>query len=210
MSSKAKTANAERAREQLPAKEYQPTPRENRALAAHEQRRQANNPSPRMKILGKEDAYQIAPDHDDAETGFRLVMESFGTSRPDFASHIIAQLGALVQQRGEMHELEFNAMLELAKGVRPEDEIECMLAAQMAAVHSATMDYALRLRRADTIKKAEAYERGFNKLARTFAAQVEALKRYRSRGDQKIVVKHVHVHEGGKAVVGNVSHGGRG
>jgi hypothetical protein len=38
-----------------------------------------------------------------------------------------------------------------------------------------------------------------NKLARTFAAQVEALKNYRSKGEQRIVVQHVNVGEGGQA-----------
>ena len=53
-------------------------------------------------------------------------------------------------------------------------------------------------------------ERGFNKLARTFAAQMETLKRYRTGGEQKVTVQHVTVNEGGQAVVGNVSHGGGG
>jgi hypothetical protein len=39
---------------------------------------------------------------------------------------------------------------------------------------------------------------------------VEALKRYRSRGDQTVRVEHVTVNEGGQAIVGNVNHGGRG
>jgi len=52
-------------------------------------------------------------------------------------------------------------------------------------------------------------ERAFNKLARTFAAQVEALKRYRTGGEQKVTVEHVTVNEGGQAIVGNVRHGGR-
>jgi hypothetical protein len=43
-----------------------------------------------------------------------------------------------------------------------------------------------------------------NKLARTFAAQVEALKRHRSAGEQTIKVEHVTVNEGGQAVVGIV------
>jgi hypothetical protein len=50
----------------------------------------------------------------------------------------------------------------------------------------------------------------FNKLARTFAAQVEALKRYRSSGEQTMRVEHVTVNEGGQAIVGNVTHGRRG
>jgi hypothetical protein len=48
-------------------------------------------------------------------------------------------------------------------------------------------------------------ERAFNKLTRTFAAQVSALKEYRSKGEQKMTVQHVHVAEGGQAIVGNVN-----
>jgi hypothetical protein len=44
-----------------------------------------------------------------------------------------------------------------------------------------------------------------NKLTRTFAAQVSALKEYRSKGEQKMTVQHVHVAEGAQAIVGNVS-----
>jgi hypothetical protein len=47
-------------------------------------------------------------------------------------------------------------------------------------------------------------ERAFNKLARTFATQVEALKRYRNGGEQTVRVEQVTVNEGGQAIVGNV------
>ena len=46
-----------------------------------------------------------------------------------------------------------------------------------------------------------------NKLARTFAAQVEVLKKYRSAGEQTIKVQHVTVNDGGQAIVGNVNQG---
>jgi hypothetical protein len=52
--------------------------------------------------------------------------------------------------------------------------------------------------------------RAFNQLARTFATQVEALKRYRTGGEQKVTVQHVTVNEGGQAIVGNVRKGGGG
>jgi hypothetical protein len=48
-------------------------------------------------------------------------------------------------------------------------------------------------------------ERAFNKLTRTFASQMEALKRYRTGGEQKVTVQHVTVSEGGQAIVGNVT-----
>ena len=43
-----------------------------------------------------------------------------------------------------------------------------------------------------------------------FAAQVEALQRYRGKGQQKVTVEHVHVHAGGQAIVGAITPGGGG
>jgi hypothetical protein len=43
---------------------------------------------------------------------------------------------------------------------------------------------------------------------RTFTSQMETLKRYRGGTQQTVKVKHVHVHEGGQAIVGNVETGG--
>ncbi len=49
------------------------------------------------------------------------------------------------------------------------------------------------------------------KLTRTYAAQMEALNKYRGKGQQKMTVEHVHVHDGGQAIVGPVSRdGGKG
>jgi hypothetical protein len=53
-------------------------------------------------------------------------------------------------------------------------------------------------------------EPGLNKLARRFASQLEALKRYRTGGEQKITVQHVSVNDNAQAIVGNVSAGGEG
>ena len=48
------------------------------------------------------------------------------------------------------------------------------------------------------------------KMLQTFTAQVETLKKYRTGGQQKVTVEHVHVGEGGQAIVGNVNQGGGG
>ena len=52
---------------------------------------------------------------------------------------------------------------------------------------------------ADTIPQQDSAEGAFNKLARTFAARVEALKRSRTGGERKITVEHVPVNKGGQA-----------
>jgi hypothetical protein len=59
-----------------------------------------------------------------------------------------------------------------------------MLAAQMAGIHTATMRMMERLANADDIPGLDSTERAFNNLARTFAGQVEALKRYRTDTEQ--------------------------
>jgi anion-transporting ArsA/GET3 family ATPase len=87
-----------------------------------------------------------------------------------------------------------------------------MLAAQMAAIHCSSMNFAVRLNSADTLKQRESAERSLNRLARTFTCQLEALKKYRG-GEQRIIVQHqqVNVNEGGQAIVGTVEQhqGGR-
>ena len=96
----------------------------------------------------------------------------------------------------------------LSKACKPRDQLEAMLAAQIGTVHILTMEFARRLSSADNIVQQDAAERALNKLAWTFTAQMECLKRYRSSGEQKIVVERVSVSDGGQAIVGNVTHGG--
>ena len=91
--------------------------------------------------------------------------------------------------------------------IKPQDEIEGMLAAQMVAAHNASME---------CFRRAMLFEQSFegrsenlsqaNKLSRTYSTMMEALSRYRGKGQQKMVVEHVHVYAGGQAIVGNVPH----
>ena len=82
-----------------------------------------------------------------------------------------------------------------------------MLAAQMAAVHMALMQSSRSMVDSETLAQHETAERSFNRLTRTFVAQTEGLKRYRSGGEQRVSVQHVTVSEGGQAIVGNVTQG---
>lgn len=100
-----------------------------------------------------------------------------------------------------------NFALSVIEGISPRDQLEALLAAQMAAVHMTTMDFSRRLAIAENIAQQDSAERALNKLARTFAVQMEALKRYRTGGEQKVTVHHVTVNEGGQAIVGNVDRG---
>ncbi len=192
------------------AKPYEPTPEERVAIEAMAARKKEPPVAPRMKVTEKKGVSQISPDHPDLAVGHILLMEALGTVELDFLDGLLGQLanagtqGRIVDERG------LNFMLAVVKGVEPKDQVETMLAAQMAAVHMATMTFARRLAHVDNIPQQDSAERAFNKLARTFSAQVEALKRYRTGGEQKVTVEHVTVNKGGQAIVGNVTHGGRG
>ena len=48
------------------------------------------------------------------------------------------------------------------------------------------------------------------RLLRAYATQVEALRRWRNGGSQVVRVEHVHVNEGGQALIGNVRKDGSG
>src|SRR3954471_2846626 len=97
-------------------------------------------------------------------------------------------------------------------GVRPADPLEGMLAAQMVGVHDAAMGC---LRRANVPGQTfEARRMNLdmaNRLARTYATLLEALDKRRGKGQPQVVrVERVNVEAGGRAIVGAVSHPGRG
>jgi hypothetical protein len=120
-------------------------------------------------------------------------MQAIGSDSFDFLHGFLAQLTNVGSQGREPDERGMNFMLSIVKGVEPKDQVEAMLASQMAAVHMATMTFARRLAHVDNIAQQDSAERAFNKLARTFATQIEALKRYRTGGEQKVTVRHVTV-----------------
>jgi hypothetical protein len=68
-----------------------------------------------------------------------LLMEALGTTDPDFLDGILLQLLNAGSRAGKVDERGLNFLLSVVKGVKPRDQVEALLAAQMAAVHAATM-----------------------------------------------------------------------
>ena len=164
----------------------------------------AAKPAPRLKVLNEKET-TISPAHPDQLAGQALLMDALGTADLDFYAGLIDQLASAAWRKGQIDEHSLNFMLSVVKGIEPKDQVEAMLAAQMAAVHMTTMTFAQRLAQVETLPQQDSTERAFNKLTRTFATQMEALKRYRTGGEQKVTVQHVSVSEGGQAIVGNVT-----
>jgi hypothetical protein len=127
-----------------------------------------------------------------------------------FLSHCLKALKP--DEAGDAHAAndERHFQLSSIKDLAPRDPVERMLAVQMAATHVATIRSARWLACTENIPQVQAHYTGFNKLARTFTAQVEALRKHRTGGEQRVTVQHVNVADGGQAIVGNVKTGGRG
>lgn len=202
--------NADTSAKSVPSKAYEPTPQEREVVDAYRASVRGRAAVPVVTVGEGEDLGKLDLDHPDKAVAAVLLAGAVGTNDLDFLGGILVQI-ANVASKGQAADAgATNYMLSMVKGVQPRDQIEAMLAAQMAAVHNATMTFARRLNHVDNIPQQDSAERAFNKLARTFTAQVEALKRYRSAGEQTVRVEHVTVNEGGQAIVGNVTTGGRG
>ncbi len=165
---------------------------------------------PPMKLKMVDGVLQVKFTHADTALAQILMMADLGTCDPGFWAGIQGQVATIGAQGKAIDEGASNFLLSVVRGVQPRDELEAMLAVQMAAIHQATMMMARRLNHVETIPQQDAAERALNKLARTYATQMEALKRYRTGGQQKVTVEHVTVNAGGQAIVGAVAHGGRG
>lgn len=184
------------------------TPRGRQVVRVLDDRQRAKIQAPGLKLVkGKNNNVQVSTDHENDSLGIDMLMNAIGTTDKTFLSCLMTQLVNAGTQGKNYDGKGANFMLSVVKAIDPKDEIEAMLASQMAAVHMATMTFARRLAHVENIPQQDSAEKAFNKLARTFATQVETLKRYRTGGEQKVTVQHVNVSEGGQAIVGNVTDG---
>ena len=179
---------------------YEPDDREQAALDRYNERVEKAQQAPRVKVDGD----RLEVDHHSPAHGCMLLMESLGTTSLPFASATLKQLVNALSVGKNPDQEAVNYALAVIAGARPQDELETMLVAQMAAIHCTTMTFARRLNHVESIEQQNSAERTLNKLARTFTTQLEALKRYRTGGEQKVVVQHVNVNDGGQAIVGTV------
>jgi hypothetical protein len=104
-----------------------------------------------------------------------------------------------------------HAAIDALIGIKPGDELEGMIAAQLVGCHNASMECYRRAMIGEQTFEGRRENLGqANKLSRTYATLLEALNRHRGKGAQKVTVEHVHVHEGAQAIVGNVDTRGGG
>jgi hypothetical protein len=155
---------------------------------------------------------RLGPAHSDVNGFHKRLLDAFGTDAADFAETEVLRLSrGLGHSKNSPASIKtLNAVLAVVDGIGPENEVEAMLASQMAMTHALTMQ---AMSRAHWAEYQAEYQTAGNlavKLSRTFTMQMEALTKLRRGGEQTVRVEHVHVHSGGQAIVGNVNHPGGG
>jgi hypothetical protein len=153
---------------------YQRTPQE--AAVVNKLQGKRAEEAPRLKVSTVGNILKIETHHPDRDIGNALLMEALATTDIDFLSGLVTQLANAVD--GKADEQRLNFMFSVVKNIKARDQIEAMLAAQMAAVHVATMRSSRSLAEAESLEHRDSAERTLNKLMRTFAMQMGALKQF--------------------------------
>ena len=144
-------------------------------------------------------ALAIGPRHCDEQGGSYTLVDAFATTSEYFTSESLIQIAEMSVRDGEVSNDKVNAKLALMGGIAPRDELEAALGLQMVATHDLSMLMLLRAKNASHLEGMREYGNLATKLTRTFTAQMKALSEWRRGGEQ--VVRHIHVYEGGQAVV---------
>lgn len=149
------------------------------------------------------------PPHSDDGLWWLQLADAFGTRSSAVISTFMDQLEALCGQshwdddakQWRLDENQFSAALAIVNSVKPRNEMEAALAAQMVAIHLLTMRVTARALKYDYDTRTAATA---GKLAKTFTLQMEALQSLQGRkrtARQSITVRkelhqHVHYHRG--------------
>ncbi|MFO1173385.1 MAG: hypothetical protein U1E49_20755 [Hyphomicrobiaceae bacterium] len=154
---------------------------------------------------------RIGPVPGDEATWRERLHAAFGTVGDAFAlTELDRLITACKLSDGSIDPIRINAVLAAIDGVRPRNELEAMLAAEIAITHGLVIDFLHKAKRAQYLPQLEAQGRLAAKLMRALAGHIELLAKLQRGGEQTVRVEHVHVHAGGQAVVGHVAVGGRG
>ena len=161
-----------------------------------------------LEPAGFDNEHWTAPHSDEGLWALQLA-DAFGTRSRAVISTFMAQLAALCREshwddearQWRLDENEYSAALAMVNSIKPKNEMEAALAAQMVAIHLLQMKVAARAIKYEYETQTVA---AAGKLARTFTMQLESLQRLRGKQKttrQSISVKkelhqHVHYHRG--------------
>jgi hypothetical protein len=146
------------------------------------------------------------PPVEDAKEWWARLKAALGTPSSDFVSQTLFQLQSAARLPcGGISEIAVNAALSMIESAKPKDEVEAALLIQMACTHTAAMAVLSRIGGAHGGDRHMAMmASAASKILRSFAVQVETLRRLRAGGSQYMRIEHIHVEPNAQAVIGNL------
>ncbi len=151
--------------------------------------------------------------HVEAQTNFDnhalKIFTATGTAN-NAGFHLLAQtIGASFRDQYPDIATQMQTLQEALIAMKPNDYQEGMLCSRIVTLHEHAMVCFSRAAHPDNTVMTNNYNIGI-KLMRLANETLDALNRYRRKGEQKVIVQHVNVNEGGQAVVAGEFTGGGG
>lgn len=139
------------------------------------------------------------PDHN------KSLKTTVGTHNMALGNHLLGLALHATQTENRKSPEHINGLVSLFTESKVSSPLEAMLVNQMASLHANAMRLMATAIENNTVSTSNAMYAQANKLMRSFALHVEAYEKLKRGGQQRIKVDHVHVHEGGQAIVGNIN-----
>jgi hypothetical protein len=146
------------------------------------------------------------PPNGDEKRWWDRLKVALGTTSSDFVNATLVQIqNASRMPSGGISETSVNAVLAFIEAAEPKNEIEAALAIQMACTHAVTMAVLSRTGGAyGGDRHVAMMAAAASRLLRTYAMQVETLRRLRAGGSQYMRIEHIHIESDAQAVIGNL------
>jgi hypothetical protein len=127
----------------------------------------------------------------------------------DVINAIMRPLIQLITSQGDDTESAFNKAITLIAASDPKNQLELMLATQLAMTHLTLGKSAQLLdKNYKDVNTINSLGNLYTKLSRLGIDQINTLERIKGKGQQKIIVEKVNIESGGQAAIG-VYEGGR-
>jgi hypothetical protein len=141
----------------------------------------------------------------------RRAQKATGVSAEDVAINLAVQaaanpVGDYVGGDPEKARVLVNTAVETLEQIKPEGALQSMLAVQMIGVHNTAIKFLMRATDKDqSFEGTDANVQRATRLMRLFNDQLQAYAKLKGKtSEQRVTVEHVHVYEGGQAIVGSV------
>ncbi len=154
------------------------------------------------EVKGYKDKEKVSP-----EEHFNVLNKL--TATQDILLHEnIVNNAVLAQPATQRIASRINTVNQVLADYEPKDSLETKLCLQAHTLYTLGMQYLSRAENSNMIPQSEFYMKNAMKLLRLHNETIETLNRHRRGGTHKVIVQHVQVNEGGKAVVGGLFEGG--